>query len=64
MNSDTHIQAEDLIDFWFSERVEKFWFNSTQEFDDELRQAYESVYLNAIHDQYNNWLDSVGEFNI
>lgn len=58
MNSKKNIKAEDLVDFWFSERVAKYWFNSTAEFDNELRQLYESVYLDAKAGQHDNWLDT------
>lgn len=31
--------ANELLNFWFSDRVRPLWFNSTPEFDAELRRS-------------------------
>ena len=49
---------QDIIRFWFSERVAKLWFNSTEEFDNELRQKYETVYNDAVVGKYDGWMQS------
>ena len=40
-------QAQAIVDFWYSERVRPLWFNSTAEFDEELRQHYGQLYRDA-----------------
>ena len=39
---------KDILDFWFSFRVSKLWFNSTPEFDGELRERFEAVLKCAV----------------
>lgn len=51
----TPVAARALIDFWFSERVAKFWFHSTPAFDDELHQCYAVTYAAACSDELNDW---------
>lgn len=58
MNSDNLINAEDFVDYWFSEPVAKYWFKSTAEFDQELRKQYEPVYHDAVKGKYDHWLES------
>ena len=54
----TQIDSNDIVDFWFSEPVEKMWFNSTPEFDEKLRRAYESLYLDATRGNYDSWMET------
>jgi uncharacterized protein (DUF924 family) len=49
------ISASEIIDFWFSDRVKALWFNSTPAFDDEIRQRFEDVYLQAKAGKLNSW---------
>jgi uncharacterized protein (DUF924 family) len=49
---------EDIIDFWFSEPVAKLWFNSTVQFDQQLRTDYESLYHDAKAGKYDHWMDT------
>jgi uncharacterized protein (DUF924 family) len=52
----SHITTvQELIDFWFSPRVEKLWFNSTLAFDDELRDRYAMTYAAASRDELDDW---------
>lgn len=46
---------QELLDFWFSEAVEKLWFNATPAFDEELRQKYEALYLSALNSELESW---------
>lgn len=46
---------EDIIDFWFREIDPKIWFNSTAEFDGQLKSRFEQVYTAAIHNELNDW---------
>ena len=52
------IDSEDILAFWFSEPVSKLWFNSTPEFDLDIRQMYESVYLDAKNGNLDRWMES------
>lgn len=47
--------AQTLIDFWFSERVAKLWFNSTPAFDDELRERFATTYQAACRGNLDAW---------
>ncbi|MFV2061043.1 MAG: DUF924 family protein [Gammaproteobacteria bacterium] len=48
-------KAKNLVTFWFSERVEKLWYNSTPEFDKELEQKFSSLYQDARDEKLNDW---------
>lgn len=48
----------ELLDLWFSERVEKLWFNSTQAFDDELKNRFEPMYRKACDGELDVWLNN------
>lgn len=47
-----------FLDFWFSESVEKLWFNSTPEFDEELKIKFEPMYLRAFNGEHDDWLEN------
>ena len=47
--------AEELLEFWFSPRAEKRWFNSTPAFDDELRDRFATTYAAACHGELDDW---------
>ena len=46
---------QDLIDFWFSEDVAQYWFNSTQAFDLNLTNAYEGLWRQAKNGELDEW---------
>jgi uncharacterized protein (DUF924 family) len=46
---------QNILDFWFSERVSKFWFNSSPEFDQELRDRFEALLNSAVRGDLNCW---------
>jgi len=52
------IPPEQLIDFWFSQRVQKMWFNSTQDFDKELYNDYYQTYESAVNGDLDHWSES------
>ncbi|MBI1422543.1 MAG: DUF924 family protein [Gammaproteobacteria bacterium] len=56
--NDIHPDAGELIDFWFSPRVEKLWFNSTPAFDQELRDRYADTYAAACRGECDIWQTS------
>ena len=47
--------AQTLIDFWFSPRVAKLWFNSTPAFDDELRERFADTYQAGYRGELDDW---------
>lgn len=55
MDNISIVSAEQLLDFWFSERVAKLWFNSTPAFDDELRERFASTYAAACRGELDDW---------
>ena len=50
--------AQQLITFWFSERVRPLWFNATPEFDAELREDYLATYQAALNGELADWADT------
>lgn len=49
---------QDLIDFWFSEEVSQYWFNSTKEFDRQLRDDYAELWQQAADGALIEWQES------
>jgi len=47
-----------IIDYWYSERIHKQWFNSTPALDDEIRNQFESVWLAAANGELDLWMDT------
>lgn len=52
------VEPEEILAFWFSERVKPLWFNSTPDFDEEIRQRYLDVYTAALNGELSHWLAS------
>lgn len=52
------ISSDELIEFWFSERVASLWFNSTPEFDQELRDRFMATYQAACQHKLDAWQGS------
>lgn len=48
--------SEDIVYFWFTEVDSKLWFNSTPEFDQQIRSRFESVYLAALNNELDGWM--------
>jgi len=49
---------EQILEFWFKEIDRKVWFNSTPEFDAQLKERFERVYLSALNNELENWENS------
>jgi uncharacterized protein (DUF924 family) len=49
------MQPKDVINFWFADEVSKKWFNSTPEFDAEIKQRFESVWQDARQNRLSDW---------
>ena len=45
----------DILVFWFSEKVKPLWFNSTPEFDTQLKERYADIYHAALNGQLSEW---------
>jgi uncharacterized protein (DUF924 family) len=52
------MKPHEVLDFWFSERCRKCWFNSTEELDREIRQRFESQWAAARDGELEAWKDS------
>jgi len=52
------ISAEDIIEFWYSEPMNKHWFKSTAEIDRYIGDNYESLWRGALNGQLNTWKES------
>jgi uncharacterized protein (DUF924 family) len=47
--------AHSIVEFWFSAKVRPLWFQSTPEFDAELRDRFESVWQQAAAGKLDSW---------
>jgi len=52
------MKFEEIINFWFEEVDSSLWFNSTAEFDLQLKQRFESVYQEALKGTLDHWGNS------
>jgi len=50
-----NILATEVLDFWFSEKINQYWFNSTPEIDQEISQKFESVWELAAEGKLDEW---------
>ena len=48
----------DVIKYWFSEKSREHWFFSTPEIDNEIKQRYEQLWINAASGELDDWQDS------
>lgn len=53
-----NISIKDVLDFWYAEENVKKWFNSTAEFDLDIKQRFESVWELAAADKMYSWQQS------
>lgn len=51
-------EINDLIDYWYSEDIAKYWFNSTEIIDSQIRQRYESLWQAAKDGELDHWMES------
>jgi len=49
---------QEIIDFWFSDEVQKLWFNSTPEFDRLLRERFQNTLEQAGRGELDHWMQS------
>ena len=51
------VNPNDVMDFWFSERVEPLWFKKKQKFDREIRKRFIDTYQLAKTGALDSWRD-------
>lgn len=49
------ITSDEIVTFWFSGRIKPLWFDSTPEFDQELREKYLATYQVALKGELSDW---------
>lgn len=49
---------QDVLDFWFDEPIKAQWFNSTPQFDNEIRQRFQALWQAVVRGECESWLDS------
>ena len=54
----SEISPISIIEFWYSDKVKSKWFNSSIEFDKELKNNYEGVWEDALRGNFVSWRDS------
>jgi uncharacterized protein (DUF924 family) len=55
MDKTSQNEIKDLVTFWFSEPVKKLWFNSTPEFDAQLKEKYLNLVERAERGELDDW---------
>jgi uncharacterized protein (DUF924 family) len=58
MNTVQVTTAEEILEFWFSDRIQPYWFNSTPKLDKEIKQRFENIWLQASNNALDNWLQT------
>jgi len=48
----------DIINYWFSEKSQKHWFNSTPEIDAEIKEKFEDLWRNATFGELDFWQET------
>ena len=52
------VNPNEIIDFWFSERVKPLWFKKKEEFDREIKERFSDIYQLAKIGALNSWRDN------
>lgn len=55
MDKTSENEINELLAFWFSESVKKLWFNSTPEFDAQLKEKYLDLVERAERGELDSW---------
>lgn len=50
--------ALSLLDYWYSDDMKPYWFNSTPEIDEKLKIKFEALYEQALSGELDSWLDN------
>lgn len=51
-------EIREVLDFWFAEESEPYWFDSTPEFDHEVRRRFADRYAQAAAGELSSWEDT------
>ncbi len=46
---------QSIVEFWFSDKVRPLWFQSTAEFDDEVRRRFDPLWQQAAAGKLDSW---------
>jgi len=57
MNTES-ITPADILEYWYSDFMQKHWFASTPELDAEIREKYQSLWERAASGELDHWQDS------
>ncbi len=49
------LTAQDIVDYWYSDKMKKSWFNSTLELDMLIKKEYEFVWESALRGWLTDW---------
>jgi len=52
------VTPSEIIDYWYSDRIKKQWFNSTPELDQEILKKYEKTWEHAASGNLDEWSKS------
>ncbi|MCU7845765.1 MAG: DUF924 domain-containing protein [Candidatus Thiodiazotropha sp. (ex Monitilora ramsayi)] len=52
------IKPRAVLEFWFSARVQRHWFDSTPKLDDEIRERFERLWISAGDGELSDWQKS------
>lgn len=58
MDVEQHNQANEIIDFWFSDEMSSHWFSSTAEIDRHIQQRFEAVWQAASRRELDHWMSN------
>ncbi|MCK5895487.1 MAG: DUF924 domain-containing protein [Cocleimonas sp.] len=50
--------SQDILTFWYSNRIKKAWFSSTPQLDAEIRKHYEALWQRATQGGLDDWQQS------
>jgi uncharacterized protein (DUF924 family) len=56
--TDEDTMPDEIIDFWFADATRKLWFDSTPEFDDELRTRFRDTWERARRGELDHWTET------
>lgn len=48
----------DIINYWYSEKIQKCWFSSTPELDKEIKEQFEQAWVSAAAGELDEWQNS------
>ncbi|MCI0506704.1 MAG: DUF924 domain-containing protein [Gammaproteobacteria bacterium] len=52
------VTPADILQYWFAEEIKPLWFNSTPEFDAELKDRFLDIYDAALDGKFSDWKQS------